>query len=108
MAYPQKPMSLSSLSLSCIHQGIQDLRDLLLVMSCSVEIRKGNLEFLALILGNTHSCCSLVLFHCSCLAGTARGSPLATHIISARPLPACRSVVGDSLSSQDKAPPGEK
>lgn len=94
------------LSRSCIHQGIQELQGLLFVMSCSVEIRKGNLEFLADILGNTHSC-SLVLFHRSCLAGAVRGSSLATHVNSARPFPACRTVVGDSLSSQDKAPPGE-
>lgn len=52
-------------------------------MSCSVEIRKGNLEFLAPILGDTHSC-SMVLFHHSCLAGAARGSPPATCAISAR------------------------
>lgn len=69
IAYPQKPLSLSSLS--CLHLGIQEL---VVGDELHVEIRKGNLKFLALILRNTHSC-SLVLFHHSCLAGAARGSP---------------------------------
>lgn len=44
------------------------LRGLLLVMSsCSVEVSKGNLDFLAPVLGNTQTR-SLVLSHRSCLA----------------------------------------
>lgn len=44
------------------------LQGLLLVKSsCSIEISKGNLDFLVLALGNTQTC-SLVLSHHSCLA----------------------------------------
>lgn len=53
------------------------LQDLLVMSSCSIEISKGNLDFLAPILGNTSI---LFLSHCSCLTIATRGSPLAMHI----------------------------
>lgn len=54
------------------------LQGLLLVKSnCSIEISKGNLDFLALALGNTQTC-SLVFSHHSCLAVATWGSSPAT------------------------------